>query len=1284
MIGELISHYRITRQIGAGGMGVVYLARDEQLERDVALKVLAPGTLSDEEARRRFRCEAQLLAKLNHPFIEMVFDFGTVAGREYIVLEYIPGKTVHDLLEGGPLAEEEVLRLGSMLAAGLEAAHEKGILHRDLKPGNLILTPEGRLKILDFGLAIAQPAVLERQTEGEDNQRKILAGTLPYMPPEQLRGEATDVRGDLYSAGAVLFEMATGKPPFTTADASELIDSILHETPPAPRLLNANLSPLLEALILKTLQKGPADRQQSAAELRGEMERVKALQQERGPGQSLDQSQAPVLEMSYVLFTDIVGYSRLATDTQQSLLRQLQRIVRGTQEFQSAQKDNRLIRLPTGDGMALAFFVDPESPVRCAVAISRALKSYPDIHLRMGMHAGPVYRVTDINGNQNVAGEGINIAQRVMDCGDAGHILVSKVLTDVLRQLTGWTGALHDLGLVKVKHGVEIHVFNLLYEGVGNAALPQKVQAQRKESEGVSWMAPQRRWKWAGAAGAAVLLLASGFGIQRYFSERSPQIAPVHTGRPTVAILGFTNQARRAESEWISEALSGMLTNELEAGNHVITTPGENVARAKIDLGLREDATYGTETLQRIHQALHCDYLVYGSFYAPGKGGGNAVRVDLRIQDTASGETLESFTENGTELRMGEIATLVGARLRGKLGIPGISETESAEIQAATPSTPEAAKLYYEGVERLRNFDSLGARDVLQQAIVADPNFALAYAALAESWQKLGYDDRAREAARQAFALSPHLSRGDRLTVEARFREISSEWDQAVEIYRSLWRFYPENPEYALRAADVLIRAGHANDALATIGMLRKQPGPIGKDPRLDLKEAEADVSMSNFSKEKDAAMRGANTARARGSRLLEAEAQWRGCEAMANLGDSSNASAACQRSIELAKPVNDFLIVARSSTILGNIAAAQGNPAQGLELHRQALGFARKIGSRRDVAGALINIGNIQSNQGDHAAAEKSFLEALAEAREINDRGQALTLLNNLAAENQLSGNFAGAIRLYQQSLETARAIKDQAGIGRALSNIGTLYSIQGNFPAALQNIQDAMNTAQETGLKSDQVGFLYAMGDTKLAQGDLPAAESSYQAGASLAAQINDKMNIALGELSLAGLKLLQGKADEALALARKAAEEFHAEGVKDQESQSHNLIASCLLELNKPVGAAKEITAAQELLPQDPTVKLAVAITASRVALRNGKATQSKKELDTVAAEARRIGVPAIQFEARLAQGELGLFGGDKRASMAVVSSLQQEASRRGYKQFEVRAKEIAQQLNTYKPG
>lgn len=1274
MIGQLISHYRITRQIGAGGMGVVYLARDEQLDRDVAIKVLAPGILEDEEARARFRSEAQLLAKLNHPFIEMVFDFGTTDGREYIVLEYVPGKTIRELLTDGPMEEDEVLRLGSMLAAGLQAAHEKEILHRDLKPGNLILTPEGRLKILDFGLAVVQPAVRDGDQRGNDPQKKVLAGTLPYMPPEQLRGEASDARSDLYSAGAVLFEMATEKPPFPSTVPSELIDSILHETPPGARQLNARLSPLLEALLLKALQKGPADRHQSASELQGELEKVKTLRRTAAQGQSLEQSQAPVLEMSYVLFTDIVGYSRLATDTQQTMLRQLQRIVRGTEEFQRAQREDRLIRLPTGDGMALAFFVDPESPVRCAVAISKALQAHPDIHLRMGMNAGPVYRVKDINGNWNVAGEGINIAQRVMDCGDAGHVLVSKVLTDVLRQLTGWSGALHDLGLVTVKHGVQIQVFNLLYEGVGNAALPQKVQSQRKKEEPETWMAPQRRWKWATAAGAALLLLASVF----YFLRRPPP-PPAQKARPTIAVLGFTNQARRAEADWISPALSGMLTSELEAGGHVVTTPGENVERAKIDLALRQDATYGNETLRRIHQTLHCDYLVYGTFYAPGKGGGETVRVDLRIQDTATGETLASVTETGTEPRLPEIASLVGVTLRGKLGIPGISASESAEIQAATPSTTEATKLYYQGVERLRSFDSLGARDVLQEAIKADSNFALAYSALAESWTKLGYDDRAREAARQAFVLSPHLSRDDRLTVEARFRESTSEWDKAVGIYQSLWTFYPENPEYALRAADVSIRAGRGNDALKTIDMLRKLPGPISKDPRLDLKEAEAAESMSDYPKEKDSAQRAANGAETRGSRLLQAEALWRSCAAKAFLGDAAGANADCQNSIELAKPVGDLLLVARSYTVLGNVAGAQGDPKRGLEQHRQALEYARRIGSRRDVTGALINIGDSLASQGDQSGAQKSYEEALGVAREINDQGQMVTLLNDLANVNQTLGKFPAALRLYQQSLDAARAVQDKGGVARAQNNIGSIYSLQGNFPLALQNIEQAVKGASETGNKSDQAQFMYGLGTTELAQGDLAAAEDEYQSGLKLATQIGEKSTIALGQISLSDLRLQTGKTAEAEALARQAADEFHAEGMRDQEVEARSLLAAALVDLNRSGDAAKEIDLLAQLGPQDPTVKLAVSITSGRLELRYGKAAAARKRLDDVVAEARKMGVPGLQFEAKLAIGEFALFGGDKRAALASLSALGKEAAQKGFKRFEERSKDLAQRIN-----
>lgn len=197
MIGQTLGHYRVLEQIGAGGMGVVYRAHDERLDRDVALKVLPPGTLADEAARKRFRKEALTLSKLNHPNIETVFDFDTQDGVDFLVMELIPGIMLDQKLAAGPLPEKDGLRLGQQLAEGLAAAHEQRIIHRDLKPGNLRLTPDGRLKILDFGLARLVHRAGEADLTASVTETQAVTGTLPYMAPEQLRGEPTDARSDI-------------------------------------------------------------------------------------------------------------------------------------------------------------------------------------------------------------------------------------------------------------------------------------------------------------------------------------------------------------------------------------------------------------------------------------------------------------------------------------------------------------------------------------------------------------------------------------------------------------------------------------------------------------------------------------------------------------------------------------------------------------------------------------------------------------------------------------------------------------------------------------------------------------------------------------------------------------------------------------------------------------------------------------------------------------------------------------------------------------------------------
>src|SRR6201982_704568 len=274
MIGQTRGHYRILEKVGAGGMGVVYRARDEQLERDVAVKILPVGTLTDEAARKRFRKEALALAKLNHPNIATIFEFSTQNSTDYLVTEYISGQTLEERLAPGALSEKEVVDLGIQLAQGLSAAHEHGIVHRDLKPANLRLSSDGRLKILDFGLSQLGPhatglgvtATLTRSQEG--------TGTLPYMAPEQLRGEPADVPSDIWAAGAVLYEMATGHRPFEQTVPTALAGEIIHKAPLPPRKLKSAISPRLEAVILRCLQKKQAKRYQSARELQADLERL--------------------------------------------------------------------------------------------------------------------------------------------------------------------------------------------------------------------------------------------------------------------------------------------------------------------------------------------------------------------------------------------------------------------------------------------------------------------------------------------------------------------------------------------------------------------------------------------------------------------------------------------------------------------------------------------------------------------------------------------------------------------------------------------------------------------------------------------------------------------------------------------------------------------------------------------------------------------------------------------------------------------------------------------------
>jgi predicted ATPase len=273
--GAKLGPYTIVAPLGAGGMGEVYRGRDERLEREVAIKVLPPGLLTDEAARRRFRKEALALAKLSHPNIAVIHDVGEEGGIDHLVMECVPGQSLAEKLKSGWLAEKEAVSLGAQIAAALEEAHDHDIVHRDLKPANIMVTPKGQAKVLDFGLAKLLRPFADTATTQTLAETQGIAGTLPYMSPEQIRGEQLDARTDLFSLGAVLYEMVTGIAPFRGETFGVIAEAILNRKPVAPVRLNPDLSPRFEEIIHKALEKDRKLRCQSAAEISADLQRLK-------------------------------------------------------------------------------------------------------------------------------------------------------------------------------------------------------------------------------------------------------------------------------------------------------------------------------------------------------------------------------------------------------------------------------------------------------------------------------------------------------------------------------------------------------------------------------------------------------------------------------------------------------------------------------------------------------------------------------------------------------------------------------------------------------------------------------------------------------------------------------------------------------------------------------------------------------------------------------------------------------------------------------------------------
>jgi len=791
---------------------------------------------------------------------------------------------------------------------------------------------------------------------------------------------------------------------------------------------------------------------------------------------------------------------------------------------------------------------------------------------------------------------------------------------------------------------------------------------------------PPRVWKWRRIALLTAIFVVAASAIvassrrlpwlRRVRQAESP--SPTLSPRVSVAVLGFNNASGRPEDAWVSAALSEMLSTELAQGEKLRLVSGEDVTHLRLLAPWPQSGTLGQETSARIGAALSSDIVVLGSYTTLGTQGQRQIRLDVRLQESASGNVLQELAQTGAESDLFRLASSIGTQLRRRLGVPAVSPSEQAEELASLPSNPEAARLYALGITKLRQFDALAAKDLLEQAAELDPKFSLSHAMLARAWSDLGYEQKRKLESKKALELSSGLPRSERMLVAAGFYEAAGDHEKAASTYRALFELFPDNLEYGLALAQAQTMAGHGSQGLQTLAQLRSLPSPAAGDPRIDLVE-------SRIRKEKPAKLQlirsALQKASSRGTKLVYAAARREECLVLLYSDHPEEGPASCQDAYSIYSAAGNRLGAADCIRLIADGKGAEGKFEEAISTYRRALSILRGLGEHEKTGAIVNNMAINFENEGKFGDAERMFRQAQAHFTESGDQANVATALSNIADTEYLQGHLRDAEADYRKTFEMDASL-DPNSPGYELYRLAELQLVRGNISDARKLAGESLEMLrQEQGAYQYSTAAMMVLGEILEAQADFSGARHQYEEALGIRRRIGAIELTAETQASLGELALLEHHPGEAESLVRSAIPEFEKQTSAPNESGAYVLLSRALRAQGRIADARNAMDLALRLSAHvDAAGKLSATIEDAAVKEASSGSrddaqrvlAKARQQLSSVIMTAKKLGYYRIELEGRLVLGQIEL----KRAPQngrAGVQQLQKEAHDHGFEQI-----------------